>query len=139
MKTYLILNKIPNQPYCKRVELLINGKSRTIGKLDLAGDGTFITTKKEKHLFKKLGALGLNYQLLTDTLIDFEDIIIYYNDEALKTKRNYFLEKGVVMKFGGFELQCFLPLAEFGMNKAEQLKRNNEYLQANLFDKGVLA
>jgi hypothetical protein len=52
-------------PYVFTVALRLDHQTRFIGKLDKAGEGTFISNKRtEKHLFEKLSGLGVNLELL---------------------------------------------------------------------------
>jgi len=94
---------------------------RKIGFLDLSHqEGIFSTYRTRKHLFRKTNSLGLNHQLLTSNEIKFKWIIMDFEEQMLVTTRQYFLAKGNVLIFGqqGFELQVFLPLSEFGKEKA---------------------
>lgn len=102
------------------VQLNLPMCTRHIGQLDTAGEGTFLTNRKPKHFFRRTNSLGLNHSLLTDESIQFKWVRILYDGHSLITSRLYFLTHGRCFKFGnaGFELQCFLPLAEFGINKA---------------------
>lgn len=136
MQTNLKLNPTNNSKQFQ-VQLNLNFQTRYIGKLDVSGEGIFTTSRKHKHLFRIFNAIGINYQLLTDSNIPFKYIKIIYTDEngikrILETTRNYFFKKGIVKKFNSFELQSLLPLSEFGINKAIQLERNVG-VQENLF------
>ena len=103
-----------------RVGLRLDFQTRYIGKLDKAGEGTFVSGKRtEKHLFRKFNALGVNLELLQ--CIDFRWIVVPYCGNQLWTSRLYLLERGKVYSFGrkGFEPQCFLPLPEWDYDKAK--------------------
>jgi hypothetical protein len=108
------------------VKLRLEHQTRYIGKIDIAGDGTLITTRKEKHLFKKTNSLGINYELLIDSKIKFKWIIISYNKQKLISTRNYFLKKGKPFQFSnkGFELQIFVPIDELNVNIAQQFEQS---------------
>jgi hypothetical protein len=108
------------------VQLNLSFQTRYIGKIDFAGDGTFTTNRKSKHIFKKLNALGVNHSLLIDESIHFKWIVIEYEGRKLVTSRHYFLTHGKCYQFGkvGFELQCFLPLDKFGLNEAREFEAN---------------
>jgi hypothetical protein len=132
MKNSLILRET-QFPYIKKVILRLNNKERDIGRIDSAGEGTFLTSRKPSHLFKKSNSLGLSYNLLKDAEIKFKWISIDYENRKLVTSRNFFLKFGQVMQFEGFELQVFLPLDLFGISKARKL----DYLisqQTNFFE-----
>ena len=123
-----------SQPNIFDIKLDLSFQSRFIGKLDTAGDGTFLTTRKPEHLFKKTNSIGINYSLLVDDKIPFKWIVIDYEHHKLVTSRNYFLTFGKCFKFGnqGFELQCFLPLVLFGIDKARYFE-SQRTIQQNLF------
>jgi hypothetical protein len=116
------------------VQLKLEFQTRYIGKIDTAGEGTFITIRKEKHLFKKTNSLGINYSLLTDESIQFNNIIISYNGKKLFSTRKYFLKKGKAFQFSnrGFELQLFVPINELNLQTVKNFEQSNEN-QADLF------
>jgi hypothetical protein len=109
------------------VKLNLEFQTRFIGKVDTSGEGTFITTRKEKHLFRKTNSLGINYALLADESIPFKWIVINYNERGLITTRNYYLQKGKAFQFSkkNFELQSFVPLTELNRKTAEQFEKSN--------------
>ena len=80
----------------------------------------------------------MNHELLTNSLFLFKFIVIFYDGKTLVTSRKYFLTHGKVLKFShsGFEPQVFLPLAEFGIDKARYFEAN-ETLQNNLFGEAI--
>lgn len=134
-----LLELIPTKyPSVFKVQLNLEMQTRYIGKVDTAGDGTFLTARKPKHLFKKTNSLGINYSLLTDETISFRWIVIDYEGHKLVTSRLYMLTHGKCFKFGsqGFELQCFLPVDEFGLNKAREFEAR-QVIQENLFAEAV--
>lgn len=109
------------------IKLLLQFETRFIGVLTIESDGAYICKRKAYHLFRKQNALGINYELLTSPSIKFKWIIIDFEGQRLITSRKYFLAKGKQFQFGkkGFELQVFLPLDEFGIEKARAFERNN--------------
>ena len=121
-----------------QVQLNLEMQTRYIGKLDKAGDGTFLTTRKPEHIFNKYGgeqgSLGINHSLLTDETISFKWLVIDFPGRKFVTSRLYMLTHGKCFKFGnqGFELQCFLPLSEFGLNKTRECE-SRQVIQENLF------
>ncbi len=120
------------------VQLNLEMETRYIGKLDTSGDGTFITNRRPKHLFKKTNSVGINHKLLIDESIPFRWIVIDYDGQKLVTSRLYMLTHGKCFKFGsqGYELQCFLPLPEFGLNRAREFD-TRQVIQENLFAEAV--
>ena len=102
------------------VQLNLESQTRWIGKYDVAGEGTYVAQRQQKHLFRKTNSLGINHSLLVDESIPFKWIVIDFEGRKLVTTRLYFLSFGKCFRFGnkGFELQCFLPLESFGINKA---------------------
>lgn len=130
-----MIHLIPTkQPDVYQVQLSLDFQNRYIGRLDISGEGTFTTSRKPEHLFKKLNSIGLNLELLKDTTIYFKWIIINFEFGKLITSRNYFLKFGKCFKFqnSGFELQCFLPVNEFGIGKA-RLFESRKIVQESLF------
>jgi hypothetical protein len=112
--------------YVFKVKLMLQYESRFIGELNTSGEGTFTTKRKNSQLFRKLNALGINHELLTNESIPFKWIVIKYEGQRLITSRKYFLAKGKQYQFGkkGFEPLFFLPLDEFGVEKARAFERN---------------
>jgi hypothetical protein len=125
MKPTKNLELIPTKhSHLFRVKLNLEFQNRYIGILDTSGDGKFITERKEKHLFNKTNSLALNETLLTSQQIDFKFIVIVYNGKKLITTRIYFVTHSKVFIFKGFEKQYFLPLDEFGLDKAEEYEKS---------------
>jgi len=120
-------------PYLFKVRLNLDFQTRFIGTLDTSGQGTFFTERKEKHLFRKTNSLGLNEKLLNSPDIQFKNITIDYNGQKLSTTRMYFLTHSKCFTFQGFERQYFLPLNEFGLNRAEEYEKSI-HEQLNLFE-----
>jgi hypothetical protein len=121
-------------PFFYNVQLNLDHQTRHIGKLDMAGEGTFLTNRKPEHLFKKLQAIGINHSLLVDEKIPFRWIVIDYQGRKLVTSRLYFLTHSKCFKFGnqGFELQCFLSVKDFDLSRAREFE-SKQVIQENLF------
>jgi len=135
-----LLDLIPTKHHSVyTVQLNLQMQTRYIGKLDTAGEGTFLTKRKPEHLFHKTNSLGINHSLLIDESIPFKWVVIDYDGHKLVTSRLYMFTHAKCFKFGsqGFELQCFLPLTEFGLNKARAFE-SDLTVQGNLFP-GVAA
>ena len=119
------LELVPTKhPYLFRVKVNLDFESRFIGSLDTSGEGKFITNRKVKHLFRKTNSLGLNEELLNAPEIKFSLIVIDFEGKRLITTRKYFLTHANVFIFSGFEKQYFLPLDEFGIDKAEHYEKS---------------
>ena len=103
----------------KKVYLHLPGKdykaTRQIGYID---NRTFHTSRNPSHVFKKLNALALSYQLLKEGATYFDQIEIQFGFDILKVSREDFLKNGVVLNFekNNLELQCFLSLDHFSKN-----------------------
>ncbi|MBM3712194.1 MAG: hypothetical protein FJW56_01965 [Actinobacteria bacterium] len=124
----LIATKIP---HLFNVYLNLDYQTRFIGKIDTAGEGTFFTNRTEKHLFRKLNALGINHYLLTHSTIPFKNIVINYCGKKLHSTREYFLQKGKTFQFSqkGFELQQFVPIDELNLKSVRFFERSSSYQQ----------
>lgn len=109
------------------IKLHLDFETRYIGVLSNQGAGTFFCKRNASHLFRKQNSLGINQELLTSPSIKFKWIVIDFENQRLITTRKYFLAKGRQFQFGkkGFELQVFLPLDEFGIEKARAFELNN--------------
>ncbi|MHB8578979.1 MAG: hypothetical protein ACYDA4_03850 [Ignavibacteriaceae bacterium] len=138
-----LIELIPTKyPSVFQVQLNLEFETRYIGKLDTAGEGTLLTNRKPKHIFHKYGgeqgSVGINHSLLTDGTIFFKWLVIDFSGRKLVTSRPYMLTHGKCFKFGsqGWDLQCFLPLEEFGLNKAREFEAR-QVIQENLFSEAV--
>lgn len=122
----------PNKENSFDVCLIMDFENRFIGEIEFAGDGTFTCRRTEsKHLFRKLNAIGLNHKLLSSDKISFKWIVINYQtgngfNKKLITSRDYWKEFGKVYQFSkqGFEVQSFLSLDKFGIDKARQFEQS---------------
>lgn len=124
-------------PHVKRVALDLDCQTRFIGKLDEAGEGTFISAKRtEKHLFRKLEALGVNLDLLR--LFPFRWVLVPFCGRDLWTSKRYLLDHGTVFSFkrAGFETQAFLPLNLWGLERAREYEAGLG-VQGDLFRKAA--
>jgi hypothetical protein len=118
---------------------LPNQKPRNIGWLSEDGYTFHTQRNPEKHYHRQSESVGFNYELLRDGSFHWVVVHLPYGKE-LVTTRNHILEKGIFLHFKqrGFEKQRFLPLTEFGIEKAQatesrQDKRRFEHTQKNLF------
>lgn len=143
MQTYYPVRLYPkNKENCFDVCLELPSGKRKLGELNLSGEGTFTSfPRNEKdHLHRILNSLGLNYHLLTSKKVSYKWIVIpFLTSEGIKknlvTSRDYFLRYGKIYQFGkqGFELQYFLELDHFSIEKA-RLFEAKKVIQQNLFD-----
>ena len=107
-----------------RLKLNLDFQSLFIGTLDTSGEGKFLTDRKEKHIFRKTHSLGLNEELLNSPELKFKWIVIDFEGKKLITSRLFFATHSKVFIFRGFEKQYFLPLDEFGIDKAEKYEKS---------------
>lgn len=105
------------------VELRLPFETRYVGKLDKAGEGTFLSKRTEKHLHRKTNSLGVNLELLQR--FDFRWICIEYCGRKLFTTKLYLLHYGKVFTFdkSGYESQVFLELNAWGHDKALEFEK----------------
>jgi hypothetical protein len=106
----------------KVVLVLLSGR-RVIGRLDRAAGGIFYAKRTKDHLHRLSNSLGVNYELLTR--FAFRWIFIDFDGLRLITTKNYLLRHGKVLNFSksGFEIQIFLPIEQFGREKALEFER----------------
>jgi hypothetical protein len=130
----LILVSPKNSSHLYEIRLNLDLKTRFIGVLDITDSGTLILKKKKEHILNKINAIGINYQLLSDTRIKYKWIKIYIDNKIYLSTREYFLLKGKPFQFGkkGFELQCFVSLDELNIETIRkfEIEKNT---QLNLF------
>ena len=122
---------------------LPNQKPRNIGWLNDSGDSFHSQRNPAKHLHYKSDSYGFNYELLRDGNFVWVIIHLPFN-KLLVTSRNHILEKGSFLHFAnkGFEKQIFLPLTEFGIDKARETEkrlkeRDVRSAQQNLFEEAA--
>ena len=111
---------------------LVNGR-RNIGTLTADGQTYTKTIIPSLHIHRKSNSIGFNYQLLKQS--SFKWIVVKAEGyENLVTSRKYILQFGKYLYFKneGFEKQIFLPLSDFGIDKARQFE-NGISNQQNLF------
>lgn len=95
--------------------------TRSIGWL--SSDGSTFNTERDRrrHVFRKLDALAFSHDLMTR--YKFTWVVVYCeNGERLVTSRKHILERGTILNFqkNQLERQIFLPLSEFGIEKARE-------------------
>jgi len=110
------------------VHLYLPGKEyksrRVIGKI--VAD-VFHCERQEKDVFRALNGIGFNYELIRH--FEFEKVVVRLSGtKTLVTTRRHILRVGEIRYFkrNDLERQIFLPLSEFGLEKAqaaEELER----------------
>lgn len=75
----------------------------------------------ERHLFRQFGgSYGFNYELMRDGSFKFVIVHLPFGEQLLTT-RQHILNKGKMLNFqrNQLEKQIFLPISEFGIDKAK--------------------
>lgn len=131
---HLSLTPHKNSSHIFDIKLKLDTQTRFIGTLDISDSGTLILKRKKDHIFNKLNAIGINYELLSDTRIKYKWIKIYIENKIYISTREYFLIKGKTFQFGkkGFELQSFVPLDELNIKTIREFE-NQKNKQGYLF------
>jgi hypothetical protein len=114
-------------PQIFTVALKLDHRTLLIGTLDKSGEGTFISSKKtEKHLFRKMNALGINAELCAR--FNFRWIMVPYCGRELWTSRLYILHHGKELTFAktGYEAQLFLKLDEWDREESAAFEEELE-------------
>jgi len=109
-------------------------KARSIG--FISGD-TFSCKKSAKHLLRINNGLGIAYPLLRD--YDFKFISIQYNGQELKTTKEFFLKHGKMFQFSNYELQCFLPVSLFGIDKCIEQQPETPVMKQSIEQQDLFA
>lgn len=134
-----------NKENCFDVCLNLQFEQKFIGELSFEGEGTFTCNRTEgKHLFRKLDAIGFNYRLLTSDKIFYKWIVINYRTSNGFTKklistRDYWKAYGQVYQFSkkGYEVQSFLSLDKFGIEKARLFEQGKTINLFNEVQNGI--
>ncbi|RJP68410.1 MAG: hypothetical protein C4539_08970 [Ignavibacteriales bacterium] len=119
-----IVIKQTDKPHLFAVSLIQNNEERLLGILDESGEGTFITLRNDKQIFKATNSFGISYDLLTRFDIVFRNILFVLNGEQkFISSREYFLKKGKPFQFKGHGLQLFVSLDELNNRTLQQFER----------------
>ncbi len=99
-------------------------QDKVIGQLDFRSDCTFLAKRNQKHLYRKSNSLGMNLELLERFPVHW--VVIIYCGEKLVTSKDYLLHFGRIHSFEktGFEKQVFLPLDQWGVEKAMKYEQS---------------
>jgi hypothetical protein len=97
-----------------KLKLSSETRQRNIGTLDIINKILYVTRQKDKHLFRKMNAYGLNHHIIKEAKL-FD--VVRLNDEnaTWDIPREFILDKGKFLNFsnhGGFELQIFINLGD---------------------------
>ena len=128
-ESLLRLIPLKNKHHCYQVELSLPTETRYIGKIDMGGDGgTFFTKRRNENIFRKIGlegSIGINFALLHNPNIKFKWIIVELDGRSLVTSREFVKTYGKQYQFSqkDFELQVFLPIEDFDVNRARAFER----------------
>lgn len=107
----LIIDHFPTYANIK-LKLKAEKKSRNVGTLDFSSRTLWVKREREKHLFRKMNAYGLNHYLLKEAKL-FDHVRLRDEYHEWFIPREFILEKGQFLNFsnhGGFELQIFIPI-----------------------------
>jgi hypothetical protein len=129
-----------------KIFLTLPGKSykahRCLGQI--IGNEFHCERNPERHLFQQFGgSYGFNFELMRDGTFKFVIVQLPFGGQLITT-RLHILENGRFLNFkrNQLERQIFLPVIEFGLEKAQKserpiVKHIPAILQPSLFE-GVL-
>lgn len=105
---------IDHYPTYANIKLQLNAekRSRNVGTLDFSTRVLWVKREREKHLFRKMNAYGLNHYLLKEAKL-FDHVRLRDEQHDWLIPREFILENGKFLNFsnhGGFELQIFIPI-----------------------------
>jgi hypothetical protein len=117
-----------------RIQLSLPTETRYIGFLDTSGEGSYVTERKKKHIYRKFNSFGVSYDLIHNPNIEFRWIIIRCDGKEYLSTRDYFRVNGKVSNFTskGFELQLHIPIAELNIEAVKQFEKSYP-IQLNFF------
>lgn len=132
------VNFIPIPKNKFRVELILPSGNRNLGIIDTSGEGYFVTTRTQKHIYKRYNSFGLNYDLIHNSKIEFKWIIIKCGETEYISTREYFKQRGKPTGFTkkGFELQLHVPIDELNIETVKVFEKQPPF-QFSFFDKDV--
>jgi len=87
----------------------------------LKGD-VLIVTKKPGHLYYSTNSYGFNLEMVTALPFNTLRVIELPSGAIFETTKGYLLHRGIKYEHESYELQIFLPLKEFGLQKAIQFE-----------------
>jgi hypothetical protein len=102
----------------------------------LKGD-VLIVPKKPGHLYFSTNSYGFNLEMVTNLSFGILRVILS-SGEILETTKTFLLQKGVEKEHESYEPQIFLPVKEFGLEKArefeEDLKRKQRCRSITIYE-----
>jgi hypothetical protein len=107
----LIIEHYPTYANLK-LRLFSEKRDRNVGMLDFSSRVLFVKREREKHLFYKMNAYGLNHYLLKEAKL-FDHVCLRDEKHEWLIPREFILKNGQFLNFnknGGFELQIFIAL-----------------------------
>lgn len=107
----LIIEHYPSYANLK-LHLFSEKRERNVGTLYFASRTLHVKREREKHLFYKMNAYGLNHYLLKEAKL-FDHVCLRDEKHEWLIPREFILQNGKFLNFnnhGGFELQIFIPL-----------------------------
>ena len=102
---------------------------RLIG--ELRSDELHVDRDPEKHFMRAVQGYGFSYDLIKRT--DFKILVVHLPYDTLYTTKKYLLKHGRFLNFqkNKLEKQIFLPVCEFGLERARQWEHeHNELMKA---------
>lgn len=131
LKTNMQSNQISYERHGNLIHcyILISGKKKLIG---IINEITRTLSKKismTTHTFNKSHSIAIAYELLK---LDYDYIEIECGYNTYKTTRKFFLEHSTFKQFTGFELQKFLPINLFGIERAESWEKEQTLKVKNI-------
>lgn len=89
-----------------------NGEVREIGLFSPSSKTLFLTRNRDKHFYRKLGAWGLDQEVLMRLIAEegLEDIVLYDKKRHKRyiTTSKEFIDNGLHLHFKPYRLQVFL-------------------------------
>ncbi|MDQ3020099.1 MAG: hypothetical protein M3R36_05970 [Bacteroidota bacterium] len=95
---------------------LTGERKKLIGTINQEDRTLYKKISPTKHTFNKSNSIAIAYELLK---LDYDFIVIECGYNTHKTTRQFFLENSDFKRFGDYELQKFLPISEFGLERVE--------------------
>jgi hypothetical protein len=127
-KKQITLIPTRRHPFVHQVRLNLPTGPKFIGRLDEAGEGTFYTSRSQRHILRISNSIGLNKALLEDDSIFFNWIVIDLEGRKLYASREYFRSKGRTYRFANesLEPQVFMPIDELTMKAVREFEKEQQ-------------
>jgi hypothetical protein len=117
------------------VELQLPTGPRMLGSINVAGR-TFKTSRKKEHILREGRSIAINEGLLNSGKFDWIVVDVQGSDSKFVTSVDFIRTFGQKICYGkaGYEVQVFLPLSYWGLEKARQFARSKKS-QLTLFSR----